>query len=119
MNLRPRIRHFNESEYGLLIRVLEESRRRLGFLLCGYVLMPDHWHALIWPQYPLLLWQVLHDAKKIMTLRLHRRRGTCGSLWQHQFWDRFVRDEEEFNRRLGYMHLNPVRRSAKKGTWNV
>jgi hypothetical protein len=38
------------------------SRQRLGFLLCGYVLMPDHWHALIWAQYPLLIWQVLHDA---------------------------------------------------------
>jgi REP element-mobilizing transposase RayT len=48
VNLRPRIRRFNESEYALLIDVLEASRRRLGFLLCGYVLMPDHWHALIW-----------------------------------------------------------------------
>jgi REP element-mobilizing transposase RayT len=52
VNLRPRIGRFNASEYALLIDVLEASRRRLGFLLCGYVLMPDHWHALIWPQYP-------------------------------------------------------------------
>ena len=80
VNLLPRFRQFDESEYALLIEVLKESRQRLGFLLCGYVLMPDHWHALIWPQYPLLLRQVLHDAKKIMTLRLHRRRGTRGSL---------------------------------------
>jgi REP element-mobilizing transposase RayT len=56
VNLRPRIRRFNESEYALLIDVLEASRRRLGFWLCGYVLMPDHWYALIWPQYPLLIW---------------------------------------------------------------
>jgi REP element-mobilizing transposase RayT len=75
VNLRRRFRRFNESEYALLIDVLEASRRLLGFLLCGYVLMPDHWHALIWPQYPLLIEQVLHDAKKIMTLRLHARRG--------------------------------------------
>ena len=76
VNLRPRIRRFNEAEYALLIDVLEASRRRLGFLLCGYVLMPDHWHALIWTQYPLLLEQVLHDARKIMMLRLHARRGS-------------------------------------------
>jgi hypothetical protein len=43
VNLRPRIRQFDGSEYDLLIGVLEASRRRLGFLLCGYVLMPDHW----------------------------------------------------------------------------
>ncbi len=86
MNLRPRFRLFNESEYNLLIRVYEASRLRLGFLLCGYVLMPDHWHALLWPQYLLPIEQVLHDAKKIMTLRLHARRGAQGPLWQHQYW---------------------------------
>jgi REP element-mobilizing transposase RayT len=45
VNLRPRIKHFSHSEFPLLIGVLEASRRRLKFLLCGYVLMPDHWHA--------------------------------------------------------------------------
>ena len=113
-NLRPRSRRFNESEYELLISVLEASRGRLGFLLCGYVLMPDHWHALFWPQYPLLIERLLHDAKKIMTLRLHARRGTQGPLWQHQYWDRFVRHEKEFGERLDYMHLNPVKKGLVK-----
>jgi len=71
--------------------------------------MPDHWHALLWPQHPLLIEQVRNDAKKIMTLRLHARRGTQGPLWQHQFWDRLVRHEKEFAERLKYMHLNPVK----------
>ncbi len=114
VNLRPRIRRFSDSEYALIVDVLEASRRRLGGVLCGYVLMPDHWHALIWPQYPLLIWQVLHDAKKIMTLRLHARRASGGPLWQHQFWDRFVRHEREFQERLEYMHLNPVRKGLVK-----
>jgi putative transposase len=111
VNLRPHIQSFREPEYALLMSVLEESRRRLGFALCGYVLMPDHWHALIGPKYPLLISQVLPDAKKVMTLRLHRRRGTRGPLWQHQFWDRFVRDERELAERLDYLHMNPVRRA--------
>jgi REP element-mobilizing transposase RayT len=49
VNLRSRIKRFSDSECALLIDVLAASRQRLGFLLCGYVLMPDHWHALIWP----------------------------------------------------------------------
>jgi len=48
VNLRPRIRRFRDSEYPLILNVMHASRQRLGFLLCGYVLMPDHWHALIW-----------------------------------------------------------------------
>jgi len=47
INLRPRIPRFHESEYAVLIQVLKESRQWLGFLLCAYVLMPDHGHALI------------------------------------------------------------------------
>ena len=114
VNLRPRFRRFSESEYALIIDVLEDSRRRLGFLLCGYVLMPDHWHTLIWPHYPILIEQVLHDAKKVMTQRFHARRGTSGPFWQHQYWDRFVRHEKEFNERLEYMHLNPVNKGLVK-----
>jgi len=114
VNLRPRIKHFTECEYSPILSVLEASRRRLGFLLCGYVLMPDHWHALLWPQSPLLISQVLHDVKKVTTLRLHALRGTRGPFWQHQFWDRFVRDEAEFQARLEYMHMNPVRRGLVK-----
>ena len=71
VNVRPVHKGFRDSEYPLILEVLKDSRRRLGFLLCGYVLMPDHWHALIWPVYPLLISQVLHDIKKISTLRIH------------------------------------------------
>ena len=40
---------FSDSEYSLIIDVLEASRRRLGFLLCGYFVTPNQGHALIWP----------------------------------------------------------------------
>ncbi len=110
VNLRRRVEALRASEYPLRIEVFEAARRRLGFLLCGYVLMPDHWHALIWSGYPLLISQVLHDLKKISALRLHAARGSQRPFWQHQFWDRFVRRAKEFRERLDYMHRNPVRK---------
>jgi len=82
----------------------------LHFLLCGYVLMPDHWHALLWTKYPLTISQVIQEVKKVSARRLNQRRGTEGPVWQHQFWDRFVRHEKEFNARITYRHFNPVRR---------
>jgi REP element-mobilizing transposase RayT len=57
VNLRPRVRRFRDSEYPPILNIMHAARQRLGFLLCGYVLMPDHWHALIWPQYLLLIGQ--------------------------------------------------------------
>lgn len=110
VNLRRRVEPLRESEYSILIDAMEGARRRQGFLLCGYVLMPDHWHALIWTGYPLTVSQVIHDIKKVSARHLHDHRKTQGPLWQHQFWDRFVRHGKEFNDRLVYMHLNPVRK---------
>ncbi len=110
VNLRRCVEVFREGEYALLLEAVEGARRRLGFLLCGYVLMPDHWHALVWTGFPLTISQVIHDIKKVSARRLHERRGSEGALWQHQFWDLFVGHAQEFNARLTYMHLNPVRK---------
>jgi REP element-mobilizing transposase RayT len=110
VNLRRSLLPFTAAEYALILESLE-SRRRWGFLLCGYVLMPDHWYGLFWPRYPLSISRLVQDIKYVSSRRLNRQRGSTGSLWQHQFWDRFVRHAREFNDRLTYMHLNPVRRA--------
>jgi REP-associated tyrosine transposase len=72
--------------------------------------MPDHWHALIWPCFPLTISRVVQDIKYVSSRRLNRQREIRGTLWQHQFWDRFVRHPKEFNDRFVYMHFNPVRK---------
>ena len=98
----------------MLIGAVEESRRREGFLLCGYALMPDHWHALLGVRSPLTISRAVQSVKWQAARRLNPCRGTTGAVWQHQFWDRFVRHAKEFNDRLMYMHLNPVRKGLAK-----
>jgi putative transposase len=109
VNLRRKLPPLADAEYQL-VAAIEESRRKLEFLLLGYVLMPDHWHALIWPAYPLTISRVIQDIKWISSRSLNRGRHTAGAVWQHQFWDRFVRGAQELRERLGYMHLNPVKK---------
>jgi putative transposase len=108
-NLLRHHRFMGPSEFEILIEVFEETRRKLGFALCGYVFMPDHWHALIWPRSPLTISQVLDRLKTESSTRIGEYRGMEGHFWQHRFWDRFVRNKREFNERLEYMHNNPVR----------
>jgi REP element-mobilizing transposase RayT len=72
-------------EFQIILEVIEESRRRLGYLLCGYVLMPDHWHALIWPRFPVTISLVMERVKSASSGRLNKRRDTRGANWQHQF----------------------------------
>ena len=109
-NLRRALVPLAEVELRLVTEALAASWRKLGFLLCGYVVMPDHWHALIWTAFPLTISRAVQDVKWISASSLNRARGTHGTVWQHQFWDRFVRNQKEFGHRLDYMHLNPVRK---------
>ncbi|MGH9453290.1 MAG: REP-associated tyrosine transposase [Terriglobia bacterium] len=103
----------------MILPSIEESRRRLGFALCVYVLMPDHWHGLLWPSGTLTISRVIQQIKYLSARRINRSRRTRGSLWQHQFWDRFVRHGREFSQRLEYMNMNPVRKGlvAKPDEW--
>ncbi|HEV2176950.1 MAG TPA: transposase [Terriglobia bacterium] len=87
VNLRRGVPTLTAGDYALLIAARDGARKRLGFLLCGYVLMPDHGHALIRTGYPLTISQVIHDVKKAPARWLHPRRGTKGPIWQYQFWD--------------------------------
>ena len=109
-NLNKGERPFQDTEYEIILETIAKSRKRLGFLFCGYVVMPDHWHALIAIQHPLTISDVLQDIKRVSSFRINRLRKTRGSRWQHQFWDRFVRHSKEFIERLEYMHYNPVRK---------
>ena len=119
VNRRRALGPLADHEYQLVLDAVAESRHKLHFLLYGYVLMPDHWHALIWTRYPLTISRVVQDIKWISASALNRSGGTSGSVWQHQFWDRFVRHAKEFRERLTYMHLNPVRKglAAKPEDW--
>jgi putative transposase len=108
-NLNLGERRFQDAEYEIILETIRKSRKRLGFLLCGYVLMPDHWHALIATQHPLTISGVLQDIKRVSSLKINALRKTRGSRWQHEFWDRFVRNPKEFTERLEYMHYNALR----------
>jgi len=40
---------------------------------------------------------------------VNQRRGADGELWQPRFFDRALRTVKEYNEKVEYIHLNPVR----------
>src|SRR5205814_3637465 len=104
----------------------DEVRRRHGFRLIGYVVMPEHVHLLMSeaPQKnPSKILQVLKQKIAKALLR-KRRRGSNGQLslvfdesaaeekhfWQRRFYDFNVWSEKKVREKLEYMHANPVKR---------
>ena len=70
--------------------------------------MPNHVHVLfeVWT---VPLGEVLRSWKKFSALRINRMLGRTGRLWQQEYWDRYMRDEEHFNRARRYVESNPVK----------
>jgi REP element-mobilizing transposase RayT len=82
--------------------------------LYAAVVMPDHVHALCQPLVKdeggtYNLGEILHSVKSFSAHRINQRRGTKGSIWQDERFDRIVRDEKEFSEKWQYIRDNPVK----------
>jgi putative transposase len=90
----------------LFVALLEELRSRLGFRVVGYVVMPEHFHLLMEEHETVTPSTVLQSLKQ----RFARRVESQGLVWQTRFYDFNVWSSSKIEEKLGYMHLNPVRR---------
>lgn len=105
----PTRRTLSESEFALLAQVMRERREQHGFLLTAWVFLLDHWHAIIYPTFPLTISRVLESVKVAATHRINHHRGEEGMLLQGQFFDRALRTVREYQEKVAYIHLNPVK----------
>ncbi|MDO8613234.1 MAG: transposase [Dehalococcoidia bacterium] len=89
--------------------VLYETRTRYKFLLLGFVIMPDHLHAVVVPRPGDKISQVMRFIKGTFARRYNESRNATGPVWQPSFYDRVVRDERGLMEVLTYVTGNPVR----------
>jgi putative transposase len=93
---------------GLLIDVLLSYKLQQKYLLHEFVIMPDHFHLLITPVQTLE--RALQLIKGGFSFRAKKELGFAGEIWEKSFYDRRVRDWEEYCSFRRYIHLNPVKK---------
>ncbi len=71
--------------------------------------MPDHVHMLLYPGPARSLTQVMKGIKGVTARKLNEKRGTKGHVWQDEYYDRIMRDNDEFVEKLQYMLHNPLK----------
>jgi len=98
--------------YHLFVQVLESMRRRFAMCVYGYVVMPEHVHLLVSEPENGLLADAIHYLKLSFAKRVRGQRENLsgGIFWQKRYYDRNVRNEHEFKKKLRYVHRNPVTR---------
>jgi putative transposase len=98
----------NATAYRAFERELEAVRQRYGFVVAGYVLMPEHVHLLVGEPRRSSLSVALQVLKQ-QTSRKLKGRGKV-QFWQRRYYDFNVWSEEKRVEKLRYMHRNPVTR---------
>ena len=99
--------------------VLEHVKSGHGgyYALAAAVVMPDHVHVLMHPNGGFDLSRVCKGIKGVSARLVNQNRGTQGSLWQDECWDRIMRNQMEFDEKLQYMLENPVKRGLVSDPW--
>jgi len=100
----------------LFVQCLEDMRRRFAMHIYGYVVMPEHAHLLTNEPKDAPLADAIHFLKLSFAKRWRSRRPAAESapFWQKRYYDRNVRDAQEFTGKLRYLHRNPVKRGLVK-----
>jgi putative transposase len=91
----------------LFVEVLLHYRGQGKYLLHEFVLMPDHFHFLLTPT--LTLERALQLIKGGFSFRAKKELGFGGEIWQPSYYDRRVRDMDEYLAFREYIHQNPVK----------
>ncbi|HET9406866.1 MAG TPA: transposase [Candidatus Sulfotelmatobacter sp.] len=92
----------------LLVDVLLHYRVQGKYLLHEFVVMPDHFHLLITPRESLE--RAMPLIKGGFSFRAKRELGFVHEVWQPSFYDRRVRDAEEYFAFREYIRQNAQKR---------
>ena len=82
--------------------------RGTAYLLHDFVIMPDHIHVLMTPITSLE--KAVQFIKGGFSYRAKTELSSNMEVWQRGFSDHRIRDAEDYERHIQYIHFNPVRK---------
>ena len=93
----------------LLIDVLCHYRDEKKFALHAFVVMPDHFHALITLGDGVTIERAMQYIKGAFSFRAKKEFGVTWKIWQSGYNDHRVRTKAEYDNALQYIEMNPVK----------
>jgi len=123
VNLVERNRTLLTEHIGILREAFREVKEAHPFKIDAIVILPDHLHTIWtlpdgdhdfsqrWRQIKSAFSREIAKEERISQSRLRKQeRG----IWQRRFWEHVIRDEEDFNRHVDSIHINPVKHGYVK-----
>ena len=78
------------------------------YRLAAWVIMPNHVHVLV-EVWRMPIGELLKSWKGVSARAVNLVLGSSGTLWQREYWDRYIRDEAHYRKARHYIEANPVK----------
>jgi len=97
----------------VIFESVEFRQQRLDWHVALLVLVPDHLHMLVSFPGDFNMVKLISDWKSLLA-------RNCGIIWQRDFFDHRIRNDEDWEEKAGYIRQNPVRGGliARAEHWN-
>lgn len=93
----------------LFWRAMDNAKTKYPFDLIAWAIMPEHFHMVI-EAGDTPISKIMHDFKLSFAAYYRKRYNlVSGKIWQLRFWDHIIRNQEDLNRHIDYIHYNPVK----------
>jgi putative transposase len=110
----------NETARICLRQAIKKVREKHPFQIVAIVLLPDHWHS-VWQlpdgetDYPLRWSRIKEEFTERwiaaggceLPQSASRKRQRYRGIWQKRYWEHTIRDENDLERCVDYIHWNP------------
>src|SRR5574340_549807 len=100
---------FSERMSQLFLECLYRYREQGKYLLYEFVVMPNHFHAIVSPADGVTLERVVQLIKGGFSHDVGVQISRSVEVWQRGFVDHRIRNAEDYKRHVAYIHQNPVR----------
>ena len=74
----------------------------------SFVIMPNHVHWLMRPMPTWTLSEIMKSVKGNTAFLINKHLGRKGAVWMPDYFDRYIRDSEHFEKAVRYIENNPV-----------
>lgn len=107
-NGRAKVFH-KDGDYAAFVDLMAAAKERLPLRILGYVLMPNHFHLVLWPRADGDLSRWMQWLLTSHVRRYHRHYDSSGHVWQGRFKAFPIKQDEHLLAVLRYVERNPLR----------
>jgi REP element-mobilizing transposase RayT len=122
--LHQRIAHYEDAGHGSLILLRQDCAEIIQsqlingdpghYHLIEWCIMPNHVHVLIKLHESSSLAKIVQSWKGKSACLINRLLERKGALWQREYYDRYIRDQDHYHDCRSYIRNNPVKASLCK-----